>query len=258
MDESKRLLERLEQQQHQAFNQSGGGGFPPSAAAAAAAASAGHLPGESGTIPLSTPFTSVVSSTAAHLTSSTSHTSTLPHSLSSTHTKSHAGTSYGTQTRPTGASGTGYGTHLKPADSRTSYGTTTTTTTTRHHFSGTSYGNRTPAAGGVGSETLHSARSPGTSPVLSRGRGVPGHMTPTGSVTLTSYGVQTGATSPSTTPRGVATVGVVTRGAGGATVNGYRERVGLGGGATGVGGGVSPGKSKVDLSSLYEQRKFAL
>ena len=78
----------------------------------------------------------------------------------------------------------------------------------------------------------------------------PGH---TGSLTVTSYGMQT-SPSPSASPRGVATVGLVTR-TGGAVVNGYGG--GGGGGATGAsasGGSVS--RSKVDLSALYEQCKW--
>lgn len=245
LDESRRLLERFEEQQQQAFDRSAGGGSPHSAAAAAAG---GHLPGESGTIPLATPLTSLVSSsTTTHFTTSTTNqSSTLSPSFSATphtsftHTKSHTGTSYGT--------------HLRPTDSiRTSHGASTTTT--RHHLSGTSYRNRTPAAGDTGSNALRSTRSPGGSPVLSRRRG---HITPTGSVTVTSYGVQAGPTSPAASPRGVAKVDVVARGPGGAVVNGYRERVEFGGGATGGGGRASPGKGKVDLSALYEQCKFCI
>ncbi len=83
-------------------------------------------------------------------------------------------------------------------------------------------------------------------------RHAPGTQT-SRSVTLTSYGVQSGGATPSTTPRGVATVGVVTRGVGGAVVNGYG---GKGRGGAGGGGGASPGKCKVDLSALYEQREL--
>ena len=283
LDESRRLLENLEQEHPRLFE---GGGIPQ----------ASHISGggaglrESGTVPSSSHLTSVASpssprtSTPHHSTTATSTTQfksstsygtqtgagssfntqhgarttstvsgTPTLSATGALTYSTSGTQHGTQTgaygtRPlstTGAqthstSGTQHGTQTGSG----LYGTTTTRAQT-HSTSSTQYGSRTlHTQNGTQAAGVSKSRVPGTGSYRS--------------MTLTTHGVQT-SHSPSlsprgrvSSPRGVATVGLVTRSTSVPVVNGYG-----GGGASG-GGGVAEGtgpRGKVDLASLYEQCK---
>lgn len=222
LDESRRLLENLEREYPRLFDEGGGEiplsvHIPPGESRTTPTSS--HLP--SATVHVSTSFNSPSPSRTHHSSSSTPHTSPRTHSKSSTsyrnQTVSTAGTNYGTQTVST--PGTSYGTRtLTPGVSGSPPGLQT-----RLHSSGT----QTRSAATTGSFGVQ-----------------------------TSYAPPGGSPTAGGSPRGMATIGLVTRS--GPVVNGYGGSGGSGG--RGVSGGAASSggdgaRDKVDLTSLYEQCK---
>lgn len=260
------MLERLEREQQQLFDERDRGiptssHIPPS----------GHQ-GESGTIPSSSTHSLQFPSSSLHTATFTTST---PHS-SSTHSNTNyatqASSSYGTQTKP--VSGSSYGTLTKPASgssygtqtkavsgssyststqSNTNYGTQTSSSygTQTKPTSGSSYGILAKSVSGssYGTETAGAtsgSRSKSTGSVPHAKSPSQSYGTQTRSVAVTASHTPSRGSSVAGSPRGVATIGLVTR-----TANGY------------IGRGGSPGasaatKSKVDLSSLYDECKESL
>lgn len=190
---------------------------------------------------------SVANSTSLHFPSASIHIPPLsPRSSTPQHsTTTTSGTSYGNQTKPTSGASLAYsgtGTqHGIQSTAGAQYGTQTQTT-------GAQNGTQTQSTIG-GTQTSGAGLA---SPAVSQSPGA------YRSITLTTHGVQTSHSPsrvPSATgsPRGVATVGLVTRN--GPVVNGYGGRDKVSASAAAGSGSSGVKRSKVDLSSLYEQCK---